>query len=75
MKDEITKTSENGALLKALGGSPAKYRIRRIDRIGKDGSEEHKTVCVEVDDIEAFRTKLKGRKYAEVSFAYEAVAE
>ncbi len=71
MNDEITKASGSSALLKAIGGNPAKYRIRRIDRIGKDGHVERKSVCIEVDDIEAFRKKLKGRKYADVHFAYE----
>ena len=71
MEDEVKKVSSGVALSKALGGCPAKFRIRRITRTDKEGCTESKQVCIEVDDIEAFRKKMKGRKFAEVAFVYE----
>ena len=51
----------------------SKYRIKRIKRIGFDGRKEIKQVSYEVDDIEKFRKKLKGRKYKDVHFVYETI--
>lgn len=71
-KDKQLKSSADSGLAKALGGD-ARYRIKRIERVGKDGQKEYKAVCVEVDDLEKFRKKLKGRKYTDVFFVYEKI--
>jgi len=56
-----------------LGGSLAKFRITRITRITKDGQKETKKVNFEVNDVEAFRKKMKGRKFADVLLVYENI--
>ena len=56
-----------------LGGSPAKFRITRITRVTKDGQKETQKVNFEVDDVEAFRKKMKGRKFADVQLVYENI--
>ena len=56
-----------------LGGTLAKFRITRITRITKDGQKETKKVNFEVDDVEAFRKKMKGRKFADVQLVYENI--
>lgn len=50
-----------------------KYMVRRIDRTKNDGTVERKQVCIETDDIEAFRKKMKGSRYADVNLVYEEV--
>ena len=56
-----------------LGGNLAKYRVTKITRVSKDGKKETKRVNFEVDDIEAFRKKIKGRKFADVQLVYENI--
>ena len=56
-----------------LGGTLAKFRITRITRITKDGQKETKKVNFEVDDVEAFRKKMKGRKFADVQLVYDNI--
>lgn len=56
-----------------LGGNLAKYRVTKITRIKKDGQREVIKQIFEVDDIEAFRKKMKGRKFAEVHLVYESI--
>ena len=56
-----------------LGGNLAKYRVTRITRIKKDGQREVIKQIFEVDDIEAFRKKMKGRKFSEVHLVYESI--
>ncbi len=56
-----------------LGGSPARYRVTRVTRIDKNGSKETKKVNIEVDDIESFRKKMRGSKFADVQFVYESI--
>lgn len=56
-----------------LGGNLAKFRITRITRITKDGQKETKKVNFEVNDVEAFRKKMKGRKFADVLLVYENI--
>ena len=56
-----------------LGSSPAKFRVTRITRVTKDGQKETKKVNFEVDDVEAFRKKMKGRKFADVQLVYENI--
>ena len=56
-----------------LGGSLAKFRVTRITRVAKDGHKETKRVNIEVDDVEAFRKKMKGRKFADVQLVYENI--
>ena len=56
-----------------LGGNLAKYRVTRITRIKKDGQREVIKQIFEVDDIEAFRKKMKGRKFADVQLVYENI--
>jgi hypothetical protein len=56
-----------------LGGSLAKFRITKITKIAKDGRKEVKKVNFEVDDVEAFRKKMKGRKFADVQLVYENI--
>jgi len=56
-----------------LGGNIAKYRVTRITRIKKDGQREVIKQIFEVDDIEAFRKKMKGRKFSEVHLVYESI--
>lgn len=72
---EKSDIKDRQALVKALGGTPAKYRVKRITKIGKDGSREVKSVCLEVSDIEEFRKKMKGRKFADVQLVYESIAD
>lgn len=61
------------AVAGALGGNLAKFRITRITRVTKDGQKEIKKVNFEVDDVEAFRKKMKGRKFADVQLVYENI--
>ena len=61
------------AVAGALGGNLAKFRITRITRVTKDGQKENKKVNFEVDDVEAFRKKMKGRKFADVQLVYENI--
>ena len=61
------------AVAGALGGNLAKFRITRITRVTKDGQKETKKVNFEVDDVEAFRKKIKGRKFADVQLVYENI--
>ena len=61
------------AVAGALGGNLAKFRITRITRVTKDGQKEIKKVNFEVDDVEAFRKKMKGRKFADVQLVYESI--
>ena len=61
------------AVAGALGGKLAKFRITRITRVTKDGQKETKKVNFEVDDVEAFRKKMKGRKFADVQLVYENI--
>ncbi len=61
------------AVAGALGGNLAKFRITRITRVTKDGQKETKKVNFEVDDVEAFRKKMKGRKFADVQLVYENI--
>lgn len=56
-----------------LGGSLAKFRVTKITRITKDGQKETKKVNIEVDDVEVFRKKMKGRKFADVQLVYENI--
>lgn len=56
-----------------LGGNLAKYRVTKITRIKKDGQREVIKQIFEVDDIEAFRKKMKGRKFSEVHLVYESI--
>ena len=56
-----------------LGGNLAKYRVTKITRIKKDGQREVIKQIFEVDDIEAFRKKMKGRKFADVLLVYENI--
>ena len=56
-----------------LGGNLAKFRITKITKIAKDGHREVKKVNFEVNDVEAFRMKMKGRKFADVLLVYESI--
>ena len=56
-----------------LGGNLAKFRITRITRVTKDGQKETRKVNFEVNDVEAFRKKMKGRKFADVLLVYENI--
>ena len=55
-----------------LGGNLAKYRVTKITHIKKDGQRAVIKQIFEVDDIEAFRKKMKGRKFSEVHLVYES---
>ena len=67
------KNSEEMTGGKAAVFQPAKYRVKRIVRISKDGIKETKAVCIEVPDIEEFRKKIKGRKFKDVQLVYENI--
>lgn len=56
-----------------LGGSLAKFRITKITRVTKDGQKETRKVNFKVNDVEAFRKKMKGRKFADVQLVYENI--
>ena len=75
MSDEISRNSKGGTIPVGTGISPPKYRIKRIEYIDHDGDKrfEHLEPPKDVDDIEAFRKKLKGRRYADVFFVYETI--
>lgn len=81
MSDEITRNCKGGEVLVSAGSCPPKYRIKRIEYIDHDGDKtllsesdlEKLKIPKEVDDIEAFRKKLKGRRYADVFFVYEMI--
>ena len=71
MTDEISRNSQGGEVLVSAFISTPKYRIKRVEFIERDGSKRFEKWDEEVDDIEAFRKKLKGRRYADVFFVYE----
>ena len=71
MEEKNNSTTQTAAGL--LGGKLAKFRVTKITRTKKDGTKETKKVNFEVDDIEAFRKKMKGRKFAEVQLVYEPI--
>lgn len=75
MTDEISRNSYGGEILAGTGSCPPKYRIKRIEYIDHDGNKKYETLekPKEVDEIEAFRKKLKGRQYADVFFVYETI--
>ena len=52
-----------------------KYRIRRIDLTDTTGKKEYRAVCIEVNDIESYRMKMKSQGYSDVSFVYEETGE
>ena len=56
---------------KSITGCHALYRIKRIERICKDGKREFQYSNFETEDVEALRKKLRGRKYRAVYFVYE----
>ena len=71
MKEKNNSTLRTAAGV--LGGSLAKFRITRITRVTKDGQKETRKVNFEVNDVEAFRKKMKGRKFADVLLVYENI--
>ena len=71
MTDEISRNSQGGEVLVCAAICPPKYRIKRVEFIERDGSKRFEKRDEEVDDIEAFRKKLKGRRYADVFFVYK----
>ena len=49
------------------------FRITKTTFIKRDGSMEHSNEVVDVQDLEEYRARLKGSKYARVNFIYSEI--
>ena len=73
MTDEISRGSTGGLSLAGVARSPARYLITRTELIDHDGNRTFDQKEYEVSDLEAYRKKRKGDKYADVFLVYTTI--